>query len=388
VTRLGIAVGQTVVRAVVIARGRLVWAAERAWTGPEDLRGALGALAAERPEGIRRARVALEPDVCHIKLLRQLPRLSAARLERAVALQAGRWFLRNGAALVTGATWVRRGGPVLAAAAEHGLVEAIGDGLASAGLHLDGVHPAAPLAAGFLPDGTHRRSLGGLHEELQVRAGRLEGYRRHLRTDPDNHLPLTIPGLAEDHRAYATAYAAAYGGLAPDLRPVDERLQRVRRRRTLAQVLVVAVLAWAAAGGVLALRTRRTTERAAATLTRLGPALDGALATQRDLQLATEVLAIIEAARHRRSQDGVLLAYLTAALPDSAYLVALTRGKDDRVTLVGYAPSAARVLAALAASAGVQDAAFQGPVTRETATGLARERFAVAFRWQPQDLGS
>jgi Tfp pilus assembly protein PilN len=120
---------------------------------------------------------------------------------------------------------------------------------------------------------------------------------------------------------------------------------------------------------------------AEADLTALRPALDAALAVERDLVLADRVLADVRQAQETRSRDAQLLAVLMRALPDSAYLLSVRRGRDGGVTAVGFAPSAAQVLAVLGRASGIARPVLRGGVTREMTAGHAIERFVVALAW-------
>lgn len=383
-SRLGVAVSRQRVQAVAVGRAGVVWAAERQFDGPEDLAAALAELAGQRPRGVRHVTVALEADVCQVKLLRTFPSVSRARLERAIAVQARRWFLGNGGPLTTAAIWIRRGGPALATAADRLLLEAIRSGTAAAGLRLSRVSPASALLATCLPDGSHARVLGGVVEELAIRNGRVDDLRHRPWTASTESPAVSIPGFEDHGTVSPVAYAAACGRTTLDLLPAlrADTANRVEWLRLFAAG-VIALLVWSAAVGVFLARTARTVNRADALLASLAPSLARAESMERDLTRADDALAFMAEAQRTRSADAVLLAVLTQALPDSVYLTALSRSPDDQVTMVGFAPSAAAVLAALAARAGVREVAFQGPVTREVVAGLTRERFALGFRWDP-----
>ncbi|HEX9611939.1 MAG TPA: PilN domain-containing protein [Gemmatimonadales bacterium] len=385
--RLGISVSRTMLRAVGVARGRVVWAAQRPRDDGDPLADALLALAAERPRGARTARVALASDCCQVKILTELRGVSPAQLRRAVALRPARWFLQNGGPLVTaGAPLAHR--RLVIAAAESALLCEIGEGVAAAGLRLDGIVPATLGMAALLPGGVHARYDGTGTDVLEIARGSLVAARRSAggtgiaHPEPDVH---HVPGLADEGAAYFEAYAAAVGRVPLRLAMPGSGVERQRRtRRMLWWSLTVALVLWLAAGTLLWLRAGRAATAARASVDAIAPAVDRAVALQRDIGRADELLALVATARLARSHDAALLAVLTKVLPDSVYLLALRRAPTGAVTLVGYAPSAAQVVAWLSTTPGVKDPALQGPVTRERGGGNGRERFVVAFQWRPE----
>jgi hypothetical protein len=374
-------------RAVVVERGRIAWAAERALDGPGEIAGALAELGAERPRGVNRVRVAIEGELVHVKLLNGFPRLAAAKLHRAAALHAPRWFLHNGTPLATGAVRLE-GRRVLAAAVERDVLDALADGFAQTGMTPDGVGAAVGAWAPLLPDGAHDFVADQVTETVAVTGGRVQSLRRRRTV-------AAPPGSGGDGRSasvlgeidprFFTAYAAALRAPAPLFDTMSDAERGASWRRVAVRLAVAAALLWAAAGAVFGARVTTTLRRADAERGALGPALDAAVAVERDLALADEFLRAVTGAREARSADAALLSLLTAALPDSRHLSLLRRGRDGRVTLVGYAPSAARVLAALAGTPGIRDPALQSGITRETVAGRTRERFGIAFTWHAGD---
>jgi len=113
--------------------------------------------------------------------------------------------------------------------------------------------------------------------------------------------------------------------------------------------------------------------------------VDSALAVRRDLAAATAALDLMWRAERGRSRHLALAAELTRALGDSIHLVALRVGSDGTVRLAGYAPVAARALAALEQIPILRDVRFEGPITRETrdggrGMGDGWDRFAIVAR--------
>jgi hypothetical protein len=381
--RLGIAVSRTALRVVALERGHVVWAAERALAGPNEIAPALAELAAERPRGYSRARVVLAGELVQVKTLAGLPRLSAAQLDRAVAFQASRWFLKNGRPLVTAAARVGRGADVLAAATERDVVEAVRDGAGRAGLRLDTIGPAVGACPPLLADGDYRLSADSVCDHVTVRRGLPTAVRR-LRQASEGAVEPAVPGLEGEGSRFFAAYAAARARPAPAFGLNGSDAERsATLRRTLIRLGGLGAALWLTAALIVVLRANGAIRDSRAHLAALAPALDAAVAVERDLALADGLLAEVRRAQAARSRDAQVLSVLTRALPDSTWLNSLRRGRDGRVTVVGLGPSAARIPAALAQVPGIVSPALQGGVTRDLTGGRAIERFVVTFTWRP-----
>lgn len=390
--RLGISVATRTVRAVLVSGGsggRIAWAGSAAWEDSADLTEAIARLAAESGRVVRRTRVVLERDLVQLRTLLPAPPLGAAAARRYVALEAARLFRQNGAPLITDATVVavdasRRA--LWAAAAPEPLLRAILAGCAEAGLVVDAIGPAAevmPYAAQSPPVGGELTfANGGATELVTVGAGGT-WRSRLVPGSRDSEAPwhAALTELNGEASHFAPAFGAAIASPRMQLLPVDTRaaLDRVSRRRLLRLGAVAAAL-WIAAGLIYGTRLTVAGEGARRELEAHAPAVDTALAERRELGAARRTLADFAAAEGARSRHLALLAQITGALADSSFLLALQAGPDGRVRIVGYAPSAARVVASLERS-GLDSVRTEGPVTREQAPGGGeRERFAIVAR--------
>jgi hypothetical protein len=383
--RLGVVISRTALRVVAVERGRVTWAAERPLDGAGEIAAALAELAAERPKGFRRARVAMAGDLVQVKLLPGFPRLPAAKLDRAVALQTGRWFLKNGHPLVTSAVRLVGDGGVLAAAVERQALEAVWDGAARAGLRCDGVGTTVAACARMLGDGDHSIPADGVCDRVAVQGGVPIAIRRSKDAGDLGAGP-SVPGLDGDGGRFYPAYAVALGRPTPSFALNGSDPERSAATRRLAvRLAVAAMLCWLAAGTIGVIRVNGAISGSRSELATLGPALDAAVAVERDLTLADGLLTAVQGAQAARSRDAELLSLLTRTLPDSAYLLSLRRGRDGRVTVVGFGPSAARTLGALGRAPGVVSPMLQGGVTRELTAGRAVERFILSFMWRPME---
>jgi hypothetical protein len=348
---LGVAIDAGQVRAVAVTRGRVTWAGEAEYASHADLAEVLARLAAERPARVRTVRIALGAALADRKVVEGMPRLAARDLARHVALQPRRYFLANGVPLVTDAVPFGRGNrnghrPALIAAAPEPLLDAIAAGVRAAGLTPEAIAPAADFSGEESGD-----PLGPL---------------RHL---------------GDAGARYAIAYAAATGLPRLLLLPASMRERNMRdealngRRWMIAGALALAL---GALSYVVALIHQRSA--AEAELLRLRQDVTSALAARADLDHITDALAFLGHAEERRTHHAALLARVTAALPDSAFLAAFRVDPDGRGMLAGYAPRAAEVVAALEHVRGLSQPALEGPVTREVQGSREWDRFSVRFR--------
>ncbi len=156
--------------------------------------------------------------------------------------------------------------------------------------------------------------------------------------------------------------------------------QAARRRLTLrAAVTGAAVLAVGIAarvGGVVSRAERDIRE-----LERARPSIEAARSVRADLDAATAALAFIERHGESRSHYARLLADLAAALPDSAFVIAL-QSNGAATTISGYAVRVADVVRALDRSR-FSGSTVDGAVTRETVAGRERDRFTIRLAWRP-----
>jgi len=394
---LGLSIGPTAVRAVLVERptDAVRWAGTAAYTDVADLAEVVARLAAESGAPVHHARIALEREVLQLRTVSPAPPLRARAARAYVALEAPRLFRRNGAPLVTDAIIVPLGNDtraLWAAAAPEPLVRAALDGCAQAGLTVHGVTPAADVlshavaqaaAAGPAPLVFVR---DGVAEVVEV--GPAGTWRSRLirngdggRGTGDGWVP-PLMAVGAEAASYAPAYAAAVGRPRFELLPPATRAARARQARRLhIRLAAIGAALWIAAGTEYVGRLSVTSSRATHSLDAVRSSVDSALAVRRDLALATAALDLVARAERGRSRHLALAAELTRVLGDSIHLVALRVGPDGTVRLAGYAPVAARALAALEGIAILKDVRFEGPITRETGNGKREtDRFAVVAR--------
>ena len=113
----------------------------------------------------------LERPPAQTRTLTDLPPVRQRELRSLVANQAGRFFRRNGAALVTDATWIVNGGGRItqAAAVEEPLVLAVMSGANQAGLVVESITAAGVSAALQLLPNTERVTRGRMRRRMVMR---------------------------------------------------------------------------------------------------------------------------------------------------------------------------------------------------------------------------
>jgi hypothetical protein len=312
---LHLLVGQATVRAEAIRAGVAIWAGEATYESASDLTEVVSRLAAAPAERCRRLRVTLERPPAQTRTLTDLPAVRDRELPALVANQAGRFFRRNGAPLVSDATWVTigQGRVTHAAAVAEPLVLAIVAGAAQAGLFVESIAPA------------------GMAAQLQL-------------------LPST-----------------------------ERAVRMRASRRTLLRLAVAAAGIWIVAAAVLGMRLileRRNVERELAAADAPLAALRD---VKREMRGAEAMVISLGEARRSRGQALAALARVNAALPDSAVLTSYTWRADGSGVIAGAARRAADVLAAIERNRTVTNPRIDGAIVRETLAGREWERFTVTF---------
>jgi len=312
---LHLRVGNSSVNAEAKRAGVTIWAGQATYDSLQDLVEVVARLGAAPTERCRRLRVTIERPPAQMRTLTNLPPVRDRELSALVANQAGRFFRRNGAALVTDAVWVRNGpGRVTqAAAVEEPVVLAIVAGAAEAGLRIERI----------TADGTSPR--------LQL-----------------------LPTAERAARARA-------------------------RRRDTVRLGVAVLAVWIVAGvlfGVRLIVERRGVE---AELAAAKPPLAALREVRQEMRTAEAMVVELADARRARGQALATLARVNAVLPDSAVLTSYFWRADGSGFLAGAGRRAADVLAAVERGRAVSDPRVEGAVVRETLGGREWERFTIMF---------
>jgi len=312
---LHLRVGSTMVRAAALRSETVVWAGEATYDSREDLAEVVARLAAEPTERCQRVQVTLERPPVQTRTLTDLPPVRDRELSALVANQAGRFFRRNGAPLVTDAVWVGNGtGRVAhAAAVEEPLLLAIVAGAAQAGLVLERIAPADAAP------------------QLQL------------------------------------------------LPTVERAARKRANRRLLVRLAGAVFLAWLVAAISFGLRVameRRAIDRELAAANAPLAALHD---VRREMRSAETMVRTVARSQRSRGRALATLARVNTALPDSVVITSYTWRTDGSGVIAGSARHAAAVLAALERARAVATPRLEGAVAREAIAGREWERFTILF---------
>ena len=312
---LHLIVGDSIVRAEALRSGVAVWAGEATYDSPNDLTEVVARLAAAPTERCRRLRVTLERPPAQTRTLTDLPPVRERELASLVANQAGRFFRRNGAPLVTDATWVSNGaGRVThAAAVEEPLVLAIVAGAVEAGLVVESI-----TAAGMSP-------------QLQL-----------------------LPNAERAVRARA-------------------------RRRAVVRLAIAACIAWLVTGVLFGVRLMVERRDVEAQLAAADAPLAAMRDVRREMRTAESMVLGLAEARRARGEALATLARVNGAIPDSAVLTSYTWRSDGSGVVAGAGRRASDVLAAVERSHAIPNPRIEGAIVREALGGHEWERFTILF---------
>jgi hypothetical protein len=312
---LHLTVGDATVRAEARRAGAALWAGEATYESAGDLAEVVARLAAAPAVRCRRLRVELERPPAQTRTLTDLPPVRDRELASLVANQAGRFFRRNGAALVTDATWVTNGGGRVthAAAVEEPLVLAIVSGANEAGLIVESI-----TAAGMSP-------------QLQL-----------------------LPTAERAVRARA-------------------------RRRTIGRLAIAACAAWLLAGALYAVRLVIERRDVDAQLAAADAPLAAMRDVRHEMRTAEAMVLGLAEARHTRGQALATLARVSGALPDSTVVTSYTWRSDGSGIVAGAGRRAADVLAAVERTQAAPNSRIEGAIVREALGGYEWERFTIIF---------
>lgn len=189
--------------------------------------------------------------------------------------------------------------------------------------------------------------------------------------------------------ALAAALAERSSGSPPDLMPPEVR--RVRRRRSRRTTAVLAGTVIALLALCLLLADRRA-ERRDALLDRQVEAARAAAAPvvqkRETVRRIARRLAAFRDATSERTSHLDLLASLSRALPEGAWLVSYVAGKEDgEVLLTGYARSATESLARVSELGVVDAVRFQRPTRTVDVGGDVLESFTLAVTLSREPTG-
>lgn len=312
---LHLTVGRATVHAEAVRAGVVVWAGDTTYDSCDDLAEVVATLAAAPSERCRRLEVTLERPPAQARTLKDLPPVRERELAPLVANQAGRFFRRNGAPLVTDATWVTNGaGRVTrAAAVEEPIVLALIAGAKQAGLVMGGIGAA------------------GLERRIQL------------------------------------------------LPPVERAARARARRRSLVRLGTAVLALWCTVGIAFTLRMIGERRAIDAELSAASAPLAALREVRQEMRGAEAMVVGIADARRERGEALTTFVRVSDALPDSAVFTSYAWRADGSGVVGGSSRRAADVLAALDRTKAVTNARIEGAIVRETLGGHDWERFTLIF---------
>ena len=272
-------------------------------------------LASAPSERCRRLQVTLERPPAQTRTLTDLPPVRHRELRSLVANQAGRFFRRNGAALVTDAAWVGNGSGRIthAAAIEEPLVTAVVSGAKQAGLVVESI---------------------------------------------------TAAGVSSVIQLLPNAERATRAGV---------------RRRMVMRLAVAASAVWVLAGALFGARLLTERRNIDAELAAADAPLAALRDVRQEMRTVESMIVGLAEARRARGEALAALARVSAAVPDSTVVTSYTWRGDGSGLVAGASRRAADVLAAIERTHAVVNPRISGAVVRETLAGHEWERFTILF---------
>ncbi len=312
---LHLTIGERHARAEARRGGELLWVGEAAYESPADLSEVIARLASAPAERCRRLRVVIDRPPAQIRTLTDLPPVRPRELRSLVANQAGRFFRRNGAALVTDATWIANGqGRITqAAAVAEPLVMAVVTGAAQAGLLVESI-----TARGVTP-------------ELQL-----------------------FPDAERAARARA-------------------------RRRVTTRLAIAACGVWILSGVLFGARLLMERRSIDAELAAADAPLAALRDVRHEMRTVESMVVGLAEARRARGQALAALARVSGAIPDSTVVTSYSWRADGSGLVAGAGRRASDVLAAVERTHAVPNPRITGAVVREAVAGHEWERFTIVF---------
>jgi Tfp pilus assembly protein PilN len=440
--RTGVALSLTEICAadVRLGGGSSAW---RAPLEPPDANGggwpsltsALAELAAKLGTTDGKLVVALMPPLTEVRRL-DLPPLKREQVLQLLARNASRYFVTAREPQVVGTSIPRRPArtgpvPVLGAAASARIINAIAAAARDAGWTLEGVAPAeagwSSAATSIWPGlakgtahvlvhhddrtdllrmengalaGVRRFRAGSLDVQLIAEAlqeGRMNGTAPRvgtfgaasprqdlMRALPRESANVNLPG-GEWSNAAADAMVAAATFVTPDdaltLRTGDVAELRAQAGRRLTWSLVAASIVLLLGAAALELwGAKRELAALQAERARMRPQLQNTLAGRSTFDAANQKLAALFAAQRETPYLSGVIASVTDALPEDAYLLSF-RARRDTLVVDGLAKSSAEAFDGLEAVPGLANVKAIGGVQRQLQDdGTALEHFTVQAR--------
>jgi hypothetical protein len=384
--RAGIVLSRQAMRVAVLRRiGRRVeWTATIDVADGEPPEAGLRAALDDLPPSVRSVSVALEADLCQVKVLSDIPAMRSGRLREALDLNATTWFLRTAPRL--SATGSRRdaSSPVVAAATSKELIDGIRATVGASGRVLASVVPLASCLAASIGTGALRREIGKCVETLEISHGWI-AHRRYLPARFASDLPVDNDSPVAGAQRMGTIDPAVAAVRTPG--PVRfGTTESVRAWRNEVGALALGALLWIAAAAVGFSQLFMARSQAMDRLSTLAPQLEVVKGRQEELARTQGALEALRIIMSGKASDLLLLERLTTALPPNVFLTGLTRERSGQVRVEGVIRGDGNPIELVQRAPGVRAARVVGALTRDDVLGEGGVRFTVTFDWAPGDV--
>jgi hypothetical protein len=400
---VGLGIVRDEVRGVLVVRGRIVRQARCAVSEERPMDAALDDVLSRLRQRWRprpRVMAAVGPSSSQLRRLSRLPPISdEIALAEVIRVNAARFFIKNGAPLLTSAVRRSADDAVWAAAFDEPTIRVIADACRTQHLTLVAVMPASVALSRACRSSTFVCADGdaALVTEcdaagtiVHVRRVTAESLRQSAAVAADDLAPALRP-LGESASRYADAFGATLVerseplAVRPDKRGPWRNAPIATWRLGLASLVLAGAVTFAVTAPVLA--ARRAGHDAALRLASINSRLRATRWMESELTQTTTALAFVGSFARTRRPVTQLLEELTDALPADASLSSL-RIDAEGGSLVASAPRVANVLVELREVQQITDATIVGSISPDGSAAERAERATIRFRWRTADRSS
>jgi len=393
--RIGLALAQGCIRAVMLRDTHVVWIGEAELGVDDENDAVVERLLSAAPRSRRRRPdvfIAIGPAFAQVRAISGLPDTSDTNALSAIVRQTPcRFFLRSSGGLVTSPVHRTISGSNLAAGFDEQAVRFLLRGCAAARCRVRAVVPTVAVLSHVIEGTEFVWRDGDIVAHVTVSDDTVTAVRRRVAM---NHAPIESLGqpkgildqLGEHAWHFADAVGAAMltGNEALLWRPDvnGSSTIEVPRWRVSAAATVFAMVCSIALFGPGMAATREA-QRAEKRVAQLNEARNATLTARGQLQLFTTALQTIGRFGEKRLPTIALLNEFTRALPERSAILTL-HADSAGGTIVAITPAAASFVGALERIPSVTNVEIIGPVTSEAAGADALERITLRFRYLEQ----
>jgi hypothetical protein len=385
--RLGVAIGNREIRALLVRAGAIEWHAATAIFAGHDIAASLQEVLKSAPREITgvRVTVVVSPAWVQVKPLLGLPPLKSTRLTEALLRENQQaFYLWKGAPALIADIQTTNGSATWGAAFDRDVVQQVASGLQAARLNVRRLTPVVVAIVAATANRQVRWTDGDDSFELEGDRGGIRCLNRITSSEVSDGsaLPATLAELGDDALRFADAYAAAVApralALSLELQADESRTRAwARVRRVATATAVCAAAAFAAFGP--GMRARRFARAAEMSLARSRAFQIELAQNESELRRVTDMLNRIESVRLERGKVMQVLGDVAQSIPDSTAMLTFHVDSAEGA-FTAISPHVADVLPELADVREVIAPRIVGSVTREILGGVQVERASFRFR--------